>query len=197
MHLVLRLFLVTSWILIPVFGQLETIGLTTSGVTPTSTLLSTANPTSSLSSPPTSATPSLTTTSPSVTNSGDSLVLTTVFTQPPGCAGGMTEIPAWSTELWQNIVNPVSTMTLSSCYPSQFYYSAIATRILPPYKQLVCPEDWETYNVTDTYIICCPRYAFFSLASTLHLAPERLTGHPLKATMECTCQTTRIRRDLD
>ncbi|OJZ90248.1 hypothetical protein ASPFODRAFT_77471 [Aspergillus luchuensis CBS 106.47] len=156
MHLVLRLFLVTSWILIPVFGQLETIGLTTSGVTPTSTLLSTANPTSSLSSPPTSATPSLTTTSPSVTNSGDSLVLTTVFTQPPGCAGGMTEIPAWSTELWQNIVNPVSTMTLSSCYPSQFYYSAIATRILPPYKQLVCPEDWETYNVTDTYIICCP-----------------------------------------
>ncbi|EAW10035.1 CFEM domain-containing protein [Aspergillus clavatus NRRL 1] len=47
-------------------------------------------------------------------------------------------------------------MTLSSCYPSQFYYSAVGTTTLPPYVQLVCPQDWETYNVTDTYIICCP-----------------------------------------
>ncbi|PYI01147.1 hypothetical protein BO78DRAFT_328295 [Aspergillus sclerotiicarbonarius CBS 121057] len=68
----------------------------------------------------------------------------------------MSQVASWSTELWQNIVNPVPTLTLSSCYPSQFYYSAVATTVLPPYIQLVCPEDWETYNATETDIICCP-----------------------------------------
>lgn len=87
----------------------------------------------------------------------------------------MTEIAAWSTELWQNIVNPVPTMTLSSCYPSQFYYSAVATSVLPPYKQLVCPQDWETYNVTDTYIVCCPRYAMCLLLELSIMFQSRLT----------------------
>ena len=72
----------------------------------------------------------------------------------------MTQVASWSTELWQNIVNPVPTLTLTSCYPSQFYYSAVATAMLPPYKQLVCPENWETYNATETDIICCPAYVF-------------------------------------
>ncbi|GKZ30894.1 hypothetical protein AbraIFM66950_010583 [Aspergillus brasiliensis] len=159
MHALIPLFLVTSGFLTPAFGQLETIGLTTSGVTPTTTstsLSSTVISTSSSSSTTSSTSSTLTTTSSSATITEDPLVLTTIFTQPSGCAGGMTQIPAWSTELWQNVINPVPTMTLSSCYPSQFYYSAVATTILPPFKQLVCPKDWEAYNVTDTYIVCCP-----------------------------------------
>ncbi|PYH85074.1 hypothetical protein BO82DRAFT_381106 [Aspergillus uvarum CBS 121591] len=157
MYSISRLLCLTLGVFPPVFAQLETIGVTTSGVTPTSSVSSTIISTaSSLSSSTVSAFPSFTTASPSVITPGDPLVLTTVFTQPSGCAGGMTEIPAWSTELWQNIVNPVPTLTLSSCYPSQFFYSAVATSVLPPYKQLVCPQDWETYNITDTYIVCCP-----------------------------------------
>ncbi len=60
--------------------------------------------------------------------------------------------------MWQNIINPVPSLTLTSCYPSQFYYSAIATEVLPPYKDLVCPLHWETYQVNATYLICCPRF---------------------------------------
>jgi hypothetical protein len=72
-------------------------------------------------------------------------------------------VPSWTGELWQNIVNPVPTLTLTSCYPSQFYYSAVATVSLPPFTQLVCPQNWETYNVTESYIICCPKYVLHSL----------------------------------
>ncbi|RAH39808.1 uncharacterized protein BO95DRAFT_437236, partial [Aspergillus brunneoviolaceus CBS 621.78] len=52
--------------------------------------------------------------------------LTTTVTQPSDRAGRITEIAARSTELRQNIINPVPTLTLSSCYPRQCYSSAIA-----------------------------------------------------------------------
>ncbi|OJK04266.1 hypothetical protein ASPACDRAFT_50145 [Aspergillus aculeatus ATCC 16872] len=144
-----------------VWAQLKTINVITPGVTPTTSVSSTDLASSSSSS---SSTSSSTTTSarlptslPSTaTTLSNPLDLTTIFTQPSDCAGGITEIAAWSTELWQNIVNPIPTLSLSSCYPSQFYSSAIATTILPPYTQLVCPLDWETYNLTETYLICCP-----------------------------------------
>ncbi|PWY88960.1 hypothetical protein BO70DRAFT_393479 [Aspergillus heteromorphus CBS 117.55] len=158
MQSVSRLFLLAFASLPLAFGQLETIGVVTSGVTPTSTASSTVLASSSLATSNSSISTPLTTPAPNATTTttGNPLVLTTIFTQPSGCSGGMTEVASWGTELWQNIVNPVPTLTLSSCYPSQFYYSAVATEVLPPYIQLVCPENWETYNVTETYIICCP-----------------------------------------
>lgn len=173
MHAISRMILLALGSLPLVLGQLETIGVITSGVIPlssthsrSSTSLTSTVSSSSAPSSSSTVTP-FTTPAPNETTPGNPLVLTTVFTQPSGCSGGMTEIAAWSTELWQNIVNPVPTLTLSSCYPSQFYYSAVATTTLPPYTQLVCPEDWETYNVTDTYIICCPGY--FPLQVLCHI----------------------------
>ncbi|RDW62006.1 hypothetical protein BP6252_11439 [Coleophoma cylindrospora] len=90
----------------------------------------------------------------------DSLVITTVFTQPSDCTASdlITQI-APDSELWQNIIQPVPTATFTSCYPSQFYSSLIASAsgtLLPPFRALVCPNDWETYNLNTTYIICCP-----------------------------------------
>ncbi|KAI7974199.1 hypothetical protein EIK77_000145 [Talaromyces pinophilus] len=154
-------------------GQLSSIGVLASSETAPSSSLSTLSTASvstvtststassstsaaSSSTPPTTAAPT-----PSTTGTGDELALTTVFTQPAGCDTGITAVPSWTSELWQNIVNPVPTLTLTSCYPSQFYYSAVATALLPPYSQLVCPKNWESYNVTETYLICCPRYVSF------------------------------------
>ncbi|OIW27856.1 hypothetical protein CONLIGDRAFT_705794 [Coniochaeta ligniaria NRRL 30616] len=144
-------------------GQLQTLSILTPGQTKTtSTPAAPSSTTASISSLPTSSTPpsssivSSQSSSSTATTTDDPLVLTTIFTQPTDCATGITEIAAWSTELWQNIVNPVPSLTLSSCYPSQFYYSAVATSVLPPFKDLVCPLNWETYQVNSTYLICCP-----------------------------------------
>ncbi|KAH8125167.1 hypothetical protein FP744_10009567 [Trichoderma asperellum] len=83
------------------------------------------------------------------------LAVTTVFTQPPECTGGLTQV-ATDTIIWQNIINPAPDLTLTSCYPSQFYQSAMATASLPPFSQLVCPNKWEVINLNATYAICCP-----------------------------------------
>ncbi|PYH84410.1 hypothetical protein BO82DRAFT_381565 [Aspergillus uvarum CBS 121591] len=171
MHSIPRLVFLALGISPLAWAQLETIDITTSGIPRTSSTSSTDSP-SSLSSSSTSSSASSTSTPPptslsstttatatataTTTTLNNPLDLTTIFTQPADCATGITEIAAWSTELWQNIINPVPTLTLSSCYPSQFYYSAIATTILPPYAQLVCPLNWEVYNLTETYLVCCP-----------------------------------------
>ncbi|WPH00145.1 Hypothetical protein R9X50_00296800 [Acrodontium crateriforme] len=138
-------------------GQLQSIGIVTPGQQRTTTE-SSASFSTTLPLPPSSSasvTPTPTS-STVVTTTGDLLLLTTVFTQPTDCATGVTEIAAWSTELWQNIVNPLPSLTLTSCYPSQFYHSAVATTVLPPFKELVCPLNWESYHVNSTYLICCP-----------------------------------------
>ncbi|PYI34363.1 hypothetical protein BP00DRAFT_484707 [Aspergillus indologenus CBS 114.80] len=169
MHAIPRLAFLSLFISPLARGQLETIDITTSGIPRTSSTSSTDSPSTSSSSstpsstsstiaPPPTSLPSTTTATATrtTTTPNNPLDLTTIFTQPSDCAGGITAIAAWSTELWQNIINPAPTLTLSSCYPSQFYYSATATTILPPYTQLVCPLDWEAYNLTETYLVCCP-----------------------------------------
>ncbi|RAH85841.1 hypothetical protein BO86DRAFT_437116 [Aspergillus japonicus CBS 114.51] len=165
MYAILRLAFLSLFISPLAWAQLETIDIITSGIPRTSSTSSTDSPstssststpssTSSTSAPLPTSLPS--TTTATTTTPNNPLDLTTIFTQPSDCAGGITAIAAWSTELWQNIINPAPTLTLSSCYPSQFYYSATTTTILPPYTQLVCPLDWEAYNLTETYLVCCP-----------------------------------------
>lgn len=153
-------------------GQLSSIGVLTSGATHPSSSLSTTSASTIISTSTASSSTSATSSStpattaaptPSTTETDDELILTTVFTQPSGCDTGITEVPSWTSELWQNIVNPVPTLTLTSCYPSQFYYSAVATVPLPPFSQLVCPKHWEAYNVTESYVICCPKYVLTPL----------------------------------
>lgn len=130
---------------------------------------------SSASSMSSSLLPPLSNTTSTATTTGDPLVLTTVFTQATDCITGITEIAAWSTELWQNVVNPAPNLTTSSCYPIQFSYSAVATSVLPPFKQLVCPLNWENYEVNSTYGICCPRFVFGHTVLVLREQVELLT----------------------
>ncbi|RDW56741.1 CFEM protein [Coleophoma cylindrospora] len=147
--------------------QLQTIGVSTSGATSTSsTTTSTSSSTASTSSSSSSSqitptsNPTLTST-PTLT--GYDMVITTIFTQSTQCSYGLTEGPLATDQVWQNLINPVPTETLTSCYPSQFYSSALATVSLPAFSQLVCPYDWETYNINTTYIICCPNgFGFFA-----------------------------------
>ncbi|KAL1845242.1 hypothetical protein VTK73DRAFT_820 [Phialemonium thermophilum] len=144
--------------LLLVGALLLALGIPTSGQAATASL-SGPPVSSTLSSPPASATATTrpsSSSSPARSKRDDPLVLTTVFTQPAGCATGITEIAAWSTELWQNVVSPAPGLTLSSCYPSPFYRSALATSVLPPFRELVCPLRWEPYQINATYLICCP-----------------------------------------
>lgn len=86
------------------------------------------------------------------------MAVTTVFTPPPECSGGITEVATMTGVLWQDIIDPVPNVTLSSCYASQFVASALATATsLPPFSELVCPDMWESYNVNSTYVICSPK----------------------------------------
>jgi hypothetical protein len=55
--------------------------------------------------------------------------------------------------LWQDIIDPVLNVTLTSCYLSQIFASALATTLLPPFSKLVCPDTWESYNVNSTLVI--------------------------------------------
>lgn len=91
------------------------------------------------------------------TSTGYDMAITTVFTPPPECSGGITEVATMTGVLWQNIIDPVPNVTLTSCYPSQFVASALATTSLPPFSELVCPDTWESYDVNSTYVICCPK----------------------------------------
>ncbi|RDW56892.1 CFEM protein [Coleophoma crateriformis] len=150
--------------------QLQTIGVSTSGKSSTTSAKSSSSSTSSsATSTSTSSSKSssqITTTSKSTstpTSTGYDMVITTIFTQPTDCVGGLTEVALATDQVWLNIINPVPTETLTSCYPSQFYSSAIATASLPAFSQLVCPYNWETYNINATYIICCPNgFGFYA-----------------------------------
>ncbi|WPH01344.1 Hypothetical protein R9X50_00418600 [Acrodontium crateriforme] len=86
------------------------------------------------------------------------LKIQTVFTPPPACStAGVTRMAISSFELWNNAIVPAPSITETSCYPSQFWSSALATSSLAPLEQLICPRGWGTYDVNSTYIICCPK----------------------------------------
>lgn len=90
------------------------------------------------------------------------LVLTSVFTQPSDCVNGITEYAGDLSTLgyWVNIPYPAQDVTLTSCFPPALLPSVTASVDLPPYKQLVCPYKWESFDFNSTYRICCPKYAF-------------------------------------
>lgn len=87
----------------------------------------------------------------------DPLVITTTF-HPSDflCTEGATELQIAKGELWQNIVTPATDITITSCLPQQFVQSLLDTSSLPPFKQLVCPFNWNRVNINSTYIVCCP-----------------------------------------
>ena len=89
------------------------------------------------------------------------LAITTTYTQSPQCTeGAITMMDAYGPYLWANSVNPLSSSTVTTCYPSQFYSSIIGNLNkvkLPAFSALICPNDWETYPYNATYIGCCPK----------------------------------------
>jgi hypothetical protein len=89
------------------------------------------------------------------------MALTTTYTQSPQCTSkAITEMAYGGPYLWENSMHPAPTLTITTCYPSQFYSSVMAdfsTVPLPAFSALVCPYKWETYNYNATYIVCCPR----------------------------------------
>lgn len=91
---------------------------------------------------------------------GYNLDLQTIFTQPADCTtGGLTRVPGLEENVFlYNVINVVPETTMTRCFPSQFWSSAQATISLPPFEQLICPLDWESYPLESSYIICCPRY---------------------------------------
>lgn len=119
---------------------------------------STTTSSSSISTPSTTTTSQPGTTLETSTSTGPPRwALTTTFTQPSDCVAGITQYPNATWGLWQNIVEPVPSLTLTSCYPGPLLASATATASTPPFEQLICPDRWETYNYNVSYIICCPR----------------------------------------
>lgn len=88
--------------------------------------------------------------------------LTTVFTQPTGCVGGITQYAGDLSTLgyWINIPYPAPGVTLTSCFPPALAASVTAAVDLPPYEQLVCPYQWESFDYNSTYRICCPKYVW-------------------------------------
>ena len=82
------------------------------------------------------------------------LTVQTVFTPPAACA--TTNLLTKTALLWQNIIVPAAEITATSCYPSQFWSSALSSTASGPFQQLVCPFDWNIYPINSTYIVCCP-----------------------------------------
>lgn len=96
-----------------------------------------------------------------LTKTSYNMELTTVFTPPAQCTqGAFTQMDYSSGSIWENAIIPVPTSTITSCYPTQFadsvIASAVSSSILPPFTELVCPLKWETFYFNSTYIICCP-----------------------------------------
>jgi len=84
------------------------------------------------------------------------MALTTVFTPPPECTGSFTQI---GTQYWQDAILPAPHTTVTSCYPSQLFSSAVGAAnsvSLPPFNPLVCPAGWSSIPYNSTYIACCP-----------------------------------------
>ncbi|UKZ56763.1 hypothetical protein TrVGV298_010604 [Trichoderma virens] len=143
----------------------STSATSTSATSTSATSISSAPPSSTraTSSSSLSTSKQATSTSSTKTSTGYDLAVTTIFTPPPECSSGLTEIEAATGIIWRNVINPVPSLTLTSCFPSQFYASALATTSLPQFNQLVCPYGWESYNITTTYLICCPRgFGFYA-----------------------------------
>lgn len=101
-----------------------------------------------------------TTQPPTPTEAEAALILTTVFTQPTECIGGITEYAGAESTLgyWVDIPFPAPGVTVTSCFPPALVPSVTASVDLPPYKQLVCPHKWESFDFNSTYRICCPKY---------------------------------------
>lgn len=94
--------------------------------------------------------------------------LTTTFTPPARCTGRVfTEMAYSGNQIWKNAIIPVPSSTVTSCFPTQFADSVIASAVsnttLPPFAKLVCPNKWESTYWNSTYLICCPPYALHSL----------------------------------
>ena len=125
---------------------------------------STSSTISSTSTTSKKSTSSSTLTSTSSTKTGPvayNMVITTTFTQPPECTADSMSQMVWDSQLWKNFIDPVPATTYTSCFPSQFYSSVIASAAstsLPAFSALICPYNWETYNLNATYIICCPKF---------------------------------------
>ncbi|KAF5128722.1 GPI-anchored CFEM domain protein [Metarhizium anisopliae] len=85
--------------------------------------------------------------------------LSTVFTQPTDCLGGITQYAGGLSTLgyWLNIPYPAPGVTVTSCFPPALVASVTASVDLPPYEQLVCPDRWESFDYNSTYRICCPK----------------------------------------
>jgi hypothetical protein len=84
------------------------------------------------------------------------MALTTVFTPPPECTESFTQV---ASNYWENVIVPAPQKTLTSCYPSQFYSSAVGAAhsvALPPFNPLVCPSGWSSIPYNSTYVVCCP-----------------------------------------
>lgn len=118
--------------------------------------------TTSSSSMSTSTTPSsvpAATTLSTETGGSTRWELTTVFTQPTGCSGGITQYAGSLSTLdyWLNIPFPAPGVSLTSCFPPVLLASVTARYDLPPYDALVCPDQWGSYDYNSTYRICCPR----------------------------------------
>lgn len=96
----------------------------------------------------------------------DPWALTTVFTQPTDCLYGITQYAGSLSTLgyWLNIPFPAPGITLTSCFPPALVASVTASEDQPPYNQLVCPYNWESYDYNSTYRICCPSYVVYLFA---------------------------------
>jgi hypothetical protein len=97
------------------------------------------------------------------------IALSTTFTPPPSCAleSQINILPPPGYLLWWNEPVPYTSVTISSCYPSEFLRSytsiaptsnhALGSSIVPAMSPLVCPENFCTqYIGADNYIACCP-----------------------------------------
>ena len=137
--------------------QLSSIGVCTDSSTCSSTAIKSTE-TTSHSTSTTSTHKTSTSKIPTKTQTGYDMTVQTIFTPPPRCTtDGVTQLASDAGLLWKNAIHPIPNATLTGCYPSQFWSSAIATTTLPSFKQIICPLDWETFDVNSTYIICCPK----------------------------------------
>jgi hypothetical protein len=123
--------------------------------------VSTATAKISASSPTSSTQPAIPWTSVQTNPKSYNMALTTVFTPPPECTGSFTQI---GSNYWEDVIVPAPHTTLTSCYPSQFYSSAVGAANsvpLPPFNPLVCPSGWSSLPYNTTYIVCCPKCVIF------------------------------------
>jgi hypothetical protein len=97
------------------------------------------------------------------------IALSTTFTPPASCTleSQINILPPPGQLLWWNEPVPYTSMTVGSCYPSEFLrsYTSIAptsdrtlgSSIVPAMSPLACPDNFCTQYVgANNYIACCP-----------------------------------------